>query len=620
MLTTRSEKFSEAIELDPSNHVLYSNRSGAYASLKDWQNALSDATKTTELKPDWAKGWGRKGTALHGEGDLGASDPSWGERSRWQCAVGATEAFEEAFKLDPANAQAKSGLDAVKRAVEAEARDDGFPGDPSAGLGGLFSDPNMIGKLAGNPKTASLLSDPEFMGKLQQLRTNPNLVGQYMQDPRFLQVMSVLLGIDMQFGAPGAGGPSDAAPREAEEDVEMPDARPAEQPKKAPEPKPEPEEETEEAKAAKVDKAKADELKKKGTEFYKKRQFDEAIENYSKAWETHKDIAYKTNLGAAKFEKGDYQGCIEACQEAVEYGREILADFKIIAKWVPLKFSTDRNWRNPRAFARIGTAYEKLGDLNNAVLYYQKAQTEHRTPEVLTKLRTAEKAKIKQEKDSYINPEEAETARELGNAKFKESDWPAAVEAYSEMIKRAPDDPRGFSNRAACFIKLLEFPSAVQDCDEAIKRDPSFIRAYLRKAQAYFTMREYNKCINVCAEAMEHDKDGKNAREIQQQETKALQAQYSAREGETEEQTMERIQRDPEVSVLPILIEELVYWLVQQIVSILQDPIMQSILQQAKDNPAALQEHLKNPGIRSKIQKLVHAGVIRMGRWEDKRR
>jgi len=188
-----------------------------------------------------------------------------------------------------------------------------------------------------------------------------------------------------------------------------------------------------------------------------------------------------------------------------------------------------------------------MGDLNNAITYYQKAQTEHRTPEVLAKLRAAEKAKIKKDRESYINPEEAEKARELGNAKFKESDWPAAVEAYSEMIKRAPDDPRGYSNRAACFIKLLEFPSAVQDCDEAIKRDPSFIRAYLRKAQAYFTMREYNKCINVCSEAMEHDKDGKNAREIQQQEAKALQAQYSAREGETEQETMERIQRDPEV-------------------------------------------------------------------------
>lgn len=65
------EKFTQAIEIEPSNHVLYSNRSGAYASLKDFDKALEDADKTTEIKPDWAKGWGRKGSALHGTGDLG---------------------------------------------------------------------------------------------------------------------------------------------------------------------------------------------------------------------------------------------------------------------------------------------------------------------------------------------------------------------------------------------------------------------------------------------------------------------------------------------------------------------------------------------------------------------
>jgi stress-induced-phosphoprotein 1 len=184
------------------------------------------------------------------------------------------------------------------------------------------------------------------------------------------------------------------------------------------------------------------------------------------------------------------------------------------------------------------------------MLFYQKSLTEHRTPDVLTKLRAAEKSKIKAEKEAYINPEEAEKAREIGNAKFKEADWPSAVEAYSEMIKRAPDDPRGYANRAACFIKLLTFPSAVQDCDEAIKRDPSYIRAYLRKAQAYFGMKEYSKCIDACNDASAHDVDGKNAREIEQQQQKALMAQYERREGETEQETMERIQRDPEVSLL----------------------------------------------------------------------
>lgn len=188
-----------------------------------------------------------------------------------------------------------------------------------------------------------------------------------------------------------------------------------------------------------------------------------------------------------------------------------------------------------------------MEDLPNAIVNYQKSLTEHRTPDILNKLRAAEKAKIKQEKESYINPEEAEKARELGNQKFKEADWPGAVEAYSEMTRRAPDDPRGYSNRAAALIKLMTFPGAVQDCDEAIKMDANFIRAYLRKAQAYFAMKEYNKCLDVCTEATEHDAGGANAREIEQQQQKALQAQYSAREGETEEQTMERIQRDPEV-------------------------------------------------------------------------
>ena len=201
-----------------------------------------------------------------------------------------------------------------------------------------------------------------------------------------------------------------------------------------------------------------------------------------------------------------------------------------------------------RAFGRIGSAYEKLNDLPQAIDNYQRSLTEHRTPEILNKLRAAEKAQIKAEKESYVSPEEAEKARELGGQRFKEADWPGAVEAYTEMTKRAPSDPRGYSNRAAALIKLMTFPGAVQDCDIAIEKDPKFIRAYLRKAQAYFAMKEYSKCVDTCTEALKQDETGANTREIEQQQQKALQAQFTGREGETEEQTMERIQKDPEVS------------------------------------------------------------------------
>ncbi|KAH7273496.1 Hsp90 cochaperone [Fusarium solani] len=551
-------KFTEAIAIQPDNHILYSNRSAAYASKKDWDNALKDAEKTTEIKPDWAKGWGRKGAALHGQGDL----------------LAANDAYEEGLKHDANNAQLKNGLASVKKAMEAEV---GGPQDPSGGLGQMFNDPNMIQKLASNPKTSGFLADPAFMAKLQSIKNNPENASEIFSDPRLLTVMGVLMGVDLQM--------SEREVDPNQQDSPMPDAPPAPkqpEPKKAPEPEPEPELD-EEALEKKKAKEEADKEKALGTENYKKRNFDEAIAHYSKAWELYKDITYLNNLGAAYFEKGDYDKCIEACTKAIEEGREIYADFKLIAK----------------SYARIGTAYDRKGDLELAVENYNRSLTEHRTPDVLNKLRAAERAKVEADRVAYIDPAKAEEAREEGNKKFKEMDFPGAVAAYTEMVKRAPEDPRGYSNRAAAFIKLFEFPSALEDCDAAIKKDPKFIRAYIRKAQAYFGMRKYSECVDACGEAQQVDQEhhaGANAREIEQQQQKAFSAMYSARDNETEEQTRERLMKDPDI------------------MGIMQDPVMQSILQQAQSDPAALQEHMRNPGVRSKIQKLIAAGVIRVGR------
>jgi stress-induced-phosphoprotein 1 len=434
----------------------------------------------------------------------------------------------------------KNALASVKAAME---RDAG--GDPLGGMGNMFKDPNLLQKLMTNPKTSGYFSDPSFIAKVQQLQKNPTMTPDLFSDPRMMQVLGVAMGVDLDMRAPGdvppGAGPSSSGAKEAEEDVPMPDAPRAEpkpaskpEPKKAPEPEPEPELDEEEL-AKKKAKEEADKEKALGTENYKKRNFDEAIKHYSAAWDLHKDITYLNNLGAAYFEKGDYQACIDACTKAIEEGRAIYADFKMIAK----------------SYARIGSAYEKLGDLDAAIDNYKKSLTEHRTPDVNTKLRAAERNKIDAAKKAYVDPAKAEEAREEGNKKFKEQDFPGAVAAYSEMIKRAPEDPRGYSNRAAAFVKLFEFPSALEDCDTAIKKDPKFIRAYIRKAQVYFGMREYSKCLDQCNEAAAIDNEhhnGANAREIQQQQDKALQAMYAARENETEEQTRERLQKDPEVS------------------------------------------------------------------------
>lgn len=82
------------------------------------------------------------------------------------------------------------------------------------------------------------------------------------------------------------------------------------------------------------DKSKADALKLEGNEAYKKRDFAAAIDKYNAAWESHKDITYLNNLAAAQYESGDYDKAIETCNKAVEEGRELRADYTLVAKWV----------------------------------------------------------------------------------------------------------------------------------------------------------------------------------------------------------------------------------------------------------------------------------------------
>ena len=46
---------------------------------------------------------------------------------------------------------------------------------------------------------------------------------------------------------------------------------------------------------------------------------------------------------------------------------------------------------------------------------------------------------------------------------------------------------------------------------------------------------------------------------------------------------------------------------------ILTDPVMRQVLNDFQNDPKAAQHHAKNPGIMAKLQKLINAGIVRMG-------
>ncbi|CAD6577012.1 MAG: Hsp90 cochaperone [Tremellales sp. Tagirdzhanova-0007] len=562
--------YSEAIALDPANHVLFSNRSASKAGQRDWQGALEDAEKCIEILPSFSKGHARKGAALHG-------------LRQYPEAV---MAYEAGIQSDPSSDICKKGLAEVKRAMDTDSESPFSPGG-DMGLGKMFNDPQMVRKLENHPKTSSMMKDPAFAAKISQMQAGGgkgDLQGM-LADPRMLTVLGVLMGIDISAMERPEGSnemPSNSKPTQASSSPSAPSSASKNtssegKARVVPEdPVDEPMEVEEDTEAAA--KKEAEELKAKGNVAYKGKKFDEAVQSYQKAWNVWpKDVAFLTNLSAVYFEQGEYTKCIETCEKAVEEGRDLRADYKVIAK----------------AFGRIGSAYNKLNDLENAVKFYSKSLTEHRTPDILTKLRETEKAKAEADRKSYIDPQKAESAREEGNTAFKAGDFATAVKQYTEAIKRLPTDPRGYNNRASAYHKLLAMPEALKDAEEAIKLDPSFIKAYIRKALTQQAMKELTGSLETLQKATEMDVEKKHTRELEGNMSKVLNELQSQRAGESDEETYSRAIRDPEVA------------------QIMADPLMRQILSDSQSDPRALMDHMKNPMIAGKIQKLINAGVIK---------
>ncbi|CAA3012543.1 hsp70-Hsp90 organizing protein 3-like isoform X2 [Olea europaea var. sylvestris] len=557
--------FTEAINLSPTNHVLFSNRSAAYASLYKFTEALSDAQKTVEIKPDWSKGYSRLGVAymgLHSYND-------------------AVLAYRRGLEIDPNNEPLRSGLAEAEAALARSSR-------PRTGPGvSLFAEafgPDMWVKLGNDPTTRGFLQQPDFVKILQDLQKNPNNLKLYVDDQRIVQAMGVLMKVNVQTRGAEDVKMAEASSRWSPEGKRPAAAEADTVKEKRPEPEPEPMDLSEEEKEKKEKKAQAQKEKEAGNVAYKKKDFETAIQHYTKANELDdEDISFLTNRAAVYLEMGKYEDCIKDCDEAVERGREIRLDYKMIA----------------RALTRKGTALVKMAkcskDYEPAIETFHKALTEHRNPDTLKKLNDAEKAKKELEQQEYFDPQIADEEREKGNQYFKEQNYPEAVKHYTEALKRNPKDPKAYSNRAACYTKLGALPQGLKDAEKCIELDPTFAKGYTRKGTIQFFMREYDRALETYQEGLKHDPrnpellDG--VRRCVEQINKAGRGDLSPEELK---ERQAKAMQDPEIQ------------------NILTDPVMQQVLVDLQENPKSARDHMGNPLVMNKIQKLISAGIVQM--------
>ncbi|KAG7305966.1 hypothetical protein JYU34_008531 [Plutella xylostella] len=516
---TAVKHYTEAIALDPSNHVLYSNRSAAHAKAENYAAALEDAIKTVELNPTWSKGYSRKGSAL---AYMGKFDE-------------AIATYQKGLELEPNNAQLAEGLSQVKNQA-AEAK---------------LKAAQLMEKLRNHPQTREWLNDPEYVKMVEEMAFNPfgGVNMGKLQDKRALTTLSVMLGFD------GLNESMDVDPP-APEKKSSPPPKPEEPPKPKQEDLPE-------------NRRLALQEKELGNNSYKKKEFETAIKHYQKAVEHDPtDITFYTNMAAVYFEMKEYEKCIKECEKGIEIGRENRADFKLIAK----------------AFCRMGNAYKKMEQWKLAKTYFEKSMSEHRTPEIKTLLSEVDRKIAEEEKKAYVDPVKAEQEKELGNEYFKKGDYSTAVKHYTEAIMRNPDDPKLYSNRAACYTKLAAFDLGLKDCDQCCKLDPKFIKGWIRKGKILQGMQQHSKALTAYQKALELDPS--NAEAVDGYRACSTQLHSNP------EEVRKRAMADPEVQ------------------QILRDPAMRCILEQMQQDPHALQDHLKNPEVAAKIQKLLESGLI----------
>ncbi|KAJ8429854.1 LOW QUALITY PROTEIN: hypothetical protein Cgig2_011852 [Carnegiea gigantea] len=155
-----------------------------------------------------------------------------------------------------------------------------------------------------------------------------------------------------------------------------------------------------------------------------------------------------------------YDECIKDCDKAIERGKELRADFKMIA----------------RALTRKGIAF--------------KALTKHLNPDTLNKLNDAERVKKELEQQKYFDPKIADEEHKkpilpIKNPKdpkvsllihydlLSNSDTGAHTMSIVWLVNWLFASKKGYTSKSAIQFFMKEYDKALKTYQEGLKHDPN---------------------------------------------------------------------------------------------------------------------------------------------------
>lgn len=402
-----------------------------------------------------------------------------------------------------------------------------------------------------NPNDLSNLMNNPQIQKL--MKENPQLINQFLQNPEMLKNPQMMQAMANMFS-------QSAPPTQNHEPTNF-------KAEKTPEPQ-------------KTEISEFKKIKDEAGVLYKKKNFEEAVALYDKCSEINpEELIVRSNKAACLIELKKFEEAIKCAEDGIE---------------IYNGFSFDK--RNPAELAKLqgrkGRALFLTGDLKGSLDAYAIALLEDRTPVLEEQQREVQKAQKKAEELAYIDSSLSDEARERGNKAYQAGDFGKAISEYEEAQRRNPSDEKVYNNLAMCFIKTMRFNEALKQVEKALEINPKFIKALLRKAAIFNATKEYHKAIKVYREIQEIEPSNKDASDgIRATEYKIA----TSMKDMSDEDRLKRAMNDPEIA------------------SIMADPMVRIALEQMQTNPKNVMEYMNDKTLGPKIQKLIQAGVIKMG-------
>jgi len=159
--------YTEAINLDPNQVAYYTNRSLAYISLLQFDNALLDTEIAIKLDPNSARAYQRKGQSLKGLNKLKE----------------AADALKKGLELDPTNQQIMNLYRDCLKSLQPEGGPSDAQKKQAKAIEEIFKGyPIAICKSI--PDIAHLAQDKAFCNKLEEIKRDLSKLQHYITDEK----------------------------------------------------------------------------------------------------------------------------------------------------------------------------------------------------------------------------------------------------------------------------------------------------------------------------------------------------------------------------------------------------------------------------------------------------